>query len=61
MIEIIKEHVEIPSNPRYQKDKIKNRWVVIDTLDNSIRYRGKWEDVCIAWHSLNKKWYRDSN
>lgn len=59
MIEIITEPVVIPSNPRYQKDKINNRWVVIDTLDNSVRYKGAWENVCIACHNLNKKWYRE--
>jgi|688.fasta_scaffold768260_3 hypothetical protein len=58
MIEIITEKVNIPTNPKFQKDKVNNKWVVVDTENNdAIRYRGKWEDVCIACHNLNKKHY----
>lgn len=66
MIEIIREQVEMPksSECRYQKD-CKNpgsrseKWFVMDTLTNAVRYQGKFEDVAIACHNLNKKYYRD--
>jgi hypothetical protein len=58
MIEIIKEKVQMPSIKKYQVDKVKNRWVVVDTENNDvIRYKGYWEDVVIAAHNLNKKHY----
>lgn len=67
MIEIITEHVEMPEldKRRYQKNCVnphtikQDKWVVIDTQDNSIRYKGAFEDVAIACHNLNKKFYRD--
>jgi len=60
MIEIIKDKVQMPSIKKYQVDKVKNRWVVLDTESNdAIRYKGYWEDVVIAAHNLNKKHYRD--
>lgn len=63
MIELIKEHVEMPSQSnerRFQKAFIDNKWEVIDTHnDGKTRYKGSYEDVLIACHNLNKKFYRD--
>lgn len=64
MIEIITKKVEMPeiSKQRFQKE-CKNygsrneEWLVIDTETNSVRYKGKFEDVCLASHNLNKKHY----
>ena len=61
MIEIIKEKVDIPEKPRYKKDIKNNKWCVIDTDNDNIRYKGTWENVCLACHNLNKKYYRDLN
>ena len=66
MIEIITEKVEMPelNKQRFQKDcknygSLKEEWLVIDTETNTIRYKGKFEDVCLASHNLNKKFYRN--
>jgi hypothetical protein len=63
MIEIIKEQVEMPSlstERRFQKICENNKWEVIDTHnENKTIYKGSYEDVCIACHNLNKKFYRD--
>jgi hypothetical protein len=63
MIEIIKEQVEMPSlstDRRFQKICENNKWEVIDTHnENKTRYKGAYEDVMIACHNLNKKFYRD--
>ena len=60
MIEIIKEEVQMPNNKKYKVDKVKNRWVVVDTKNNdAVRYKGYYEDVVIACHNLNKKHYLD--
>jgi hypothetical protein len=63
MIEIITDTVAMPSleKRRFQKhspDNYCKKWVVIDTEDNSVRYRGKFEDVSLACYNLNKKHYR---
>lgn len=66
MIEYIKEQIVMPisDDRRYQKD-CKNfgsrseKWFVIDTMTNTVRYQGKFEDVALACHNLNKKYYRD--
>lgn len=63
MIEIITEQVDMPSytERRYQKKCSNNKWEVIDTHNENItRYKGNYENVMIAWHNLNKKFYRDS-
>lgn len=62
MIEIITSVVEMPtiSERRYKKTFFGNKWHVIDTVDNSTRYTGKFEDVSLACHNLNKKHYRDN-
>ena len=65
MIEIIKGKVEMPDSDkrRFQKE-CKNfgsrneSWSIIDTETNTIRYKGKFEDVCLACHNLNKKHYK---
>jgi len=59
MIQIISEEVEMPklSDRRYRKTFTNNKWKVIDTKDNSTRYKGKFEDVAVACHNLNKKEY----
>jgi len=63
MIEIIKEQVKMPSlstERRFQKICVNNKWEVIDTHnENKTRYKGAYEDVMIACHNLNKKFYRD--
>ncbi len=60
MIEIITEPVEMPrlNDRRYQTKVKNNKWWVVDTSDNSIRYKGKYENVAIACHNLNKKHYQ---
>lgn len=60
MIKIIIEQVEMPplEERRFKKDCKNNKWFVIDTHnENTIRYKGKFEDVCLAWHNLNKEHY----
>ena len=63
MIEIIKEQIKMPSlstERRFQKICVNNKWEVIDTHnENKTRYKGAYEDVMIACHNLNKKFYRD--
>lgn len=65
MIEIITEEVEMPDiyQRRFQKEcknfgSRKEEWSVIDTETKTIRYKGKFEDVCLASHNLNKDHYR---
>jgi hypothetical protein len=60
MIEIITEKIEMPDllKRRFQKDCINNKWFVFDTEKKEVRYKGKFEDVSIACHNLNKKHYR---
>lgn len=62
MIEIITEKVEMPefSKRRFQIECKKSQWQVIDMDTDSLRYKGKYEEVVIACHNLNKKHYRDS-
>jgi len=63
MIEIIKEHIEMPisSERRYQIIAPNNKWQVIDTHnDNKTRYKGAYKNVCIACHNLNKNFYREN-
>ena len=61
MIEIITHKVEMPeiSERRYQKETsvVKNKWVVKDTTTGEIVYRNSFENVCLACHNLNKKFY----
>lgn len=63
MIEIIKEKLEITvpvSKRRFQNIFKNNKWEVIDTHNKNItRYKGAYEDVVIACHNLNKKFYLD--
>lgn len=64
MIEIITEKVEMPdlNDRRYQKLFEGNKWMVIDTHNNnSLRYKGNFENTSLACHNLNKKFYLDSN
>lgn len=65
MIEIITEKVEILNThqKRFQKEcknygSRKEEWFVVDTETKSVRYKGKFEDVCLASHNLNKSHYR---
>jgi len=65
MIEIITEKIEMPllAKRRYQKEcenfgSRSEKWFVIDTETNSIRYKGGFEAVSIACHNLNKKHYK---
>ena len=61
MIEIITHEVKMPelSKRRYQKEQSMNfkKWVCIDTLYGDIVKRGSFEDVSLACHNLNKKFY----
>ncbi len=59
MIKIITEKVQMPSisDRRFQKDCKNNKWVVVDTDTGDVVYKGKFEDVCLACHNLNKKHY----
>jgi hypothetical protein len=67
MIEIIKDKVEMPEihKQRFQKEcknygSRKEEWSVIDTETKTIRYKGKFENVCLASHNLNKSNYRSA-
>jgi hypothetical protein len=59
MIEIIKTDVSMPPYPerRYQKWMRREKWIVVDTIDGSVRYRGTYEGVVLACHNLNKAHY----
>jgi hypothetical protein len=64
MIEIITGNIEMPeySKRRYQYHSLDlngRKWQVIDTENNSVVYKGKYEGAAIACHNLNKKYYRD--
>lgn len=61
MIEIIKEQIRMPlENRRFQTICENNKWKAIDTQsENKIVFKGSFEDVVIACHNLNKKYYRD--
>ena len=60
MIQIINESVTMPSmaERKFQKEFKVGRWVVVDSADNSIRYRGAFENVVLACHNLNKAFYK---
>lgn len=62
MIQIITEVVTMPpiADRRFKKECKNNRWSVIDTQDNSLRYKGSFENVVLAWHNLNKKFYKEN-
>jgi len=67
MIEIITEKVVMPEiyKQRFQKEcknygSRKEEWLVIDTETNTIRYKGKFKEVCLASHNLNKAHYRSA-
>lgn len=61
MIEIIKEEVLMPelNSRRYQRGKCKDPkgWEVIDTHTNTVRFKGRYVESCLALHNLNKKHY----
>ncbi len=59
MIKIITENVEMPSidSRKFQKDFKNGRWVVVDSESEVVVYTGKFENVCLACHNLNKKHY----
>jgi hypothetical protein len=61
MIKIIIEPVKMPplTLRRFQKEFKNNKWLVIDTNDNSIRYKGSFENVMLACHNLNKEYYKN--
>ena len=61
MIEIVKEKVEMPTIDKciFQKEFKNNKWFVINSETNNIIFRGKFVDVVLACHNLNKKYYRD--
>jgi hypothetical protein len=63
MIELIREHVEMPSinERRFEVDFKNNRWVVFDNKTQKIRYRSCYQGVIVACHSLNKKYYKELN
>ena len=60
MIEIIKEKVDMPplNDRKFQNEHKNNKWFVLDTETNLVVFKGKFEDVCVACHNLNKKHYR---
>lgn len=61
MINIITQKVDMPElkNRRFQKYFLNNIWFVEDALKKSIRYKSKnYENVSIACHNLNKKFYQ---
>lgn len=68
-IEIQLGEVVMPSidKQRYQKKcdrtKFSEPWYVLDTHTNTIVYRGKgrFDNVAVACHNLNKNYYRELN
>jgi len=64
MIEIITEKVKMPkpSECRYVKKcpsgNINGKWQVYDTHDKIVIYTGSFENVALASHNLNKKYYK---
>ena len=68
-IEIHMDEVDMPplDKQRYQKKcdrtKFSEPWHVLDTHTNTIVYKGKgkYENVVIACHNLNKNYYRELN
>lgn len=62
MIQIIIEKVVMPPlyERKYKKNYINNKWSVLDTETNVTVFKGKFEDVCLAWHNLNKKHYKSN-
>jgi hypothetical protein len=69
IIEIHLDEVDMPplDKQRYQKKcdrtKFSEPWHVLDTHTNTIVYKGKgkYENVVIACHNLNKNYYRELN
>jgi hypothetical protein len=64
MIQIITEKIEMPHvyERRFQKrcenfGSKKEKWYAIDIETQSIRLEGKFQDICVAVHNLNKKHY----
>jgi hypothetical protein len=59
MIELIAEKVKMPPlcERKFKKEYKKNKWSVVDTETGDTVFNGKFEDVCLAWHNLNKKHY----
>lgn len=64
MIEIITEEVVMPTEKRYVKNanhaESKKWWVEDTHNNNAIVFKGKFEDVVIACHNLNKKFYKNN-
>ena len=64
MIEIITESVVMPTpcKCRFIKHSIDygKKWQVLDTQkDKAVIYKGNFENVAIASHNLNKKYYKE--
>ena len=59
MIEIITEKVEMPepNKRKFQIEHENNKWVVIDSETDTIRFKGKFQDVSLSCLHLNKKHY----
>ena len=62
MIQIITEQIKMPpiQNRKFQKDCKNNKWFVVDKEFDSIRYKGKFEDVILACYNLNKAYYKEN-
>jgi hypothetical protein len=68
-IEIRLDNVDMPSinEQRYRKicdhTKFSEPWHVLDTHTNTVVYKGKgkFENVTLACHNLNKNYYRELN
>ena len=60
MIKIITGTVVMPPMAErvFQKRCNDNKWVVVDTRDDSVRYRGSFNNVLLACHNLNKGYYK---
>ncbi len=60
MIQIITESVIMPhmKDRRFKKECKGSKWMVIDTTDNSVRYKGSFDNVLLACHNLNKEFYK---
>ena len=60
MVHITTDKVAMPPMGEriFQKECKNNKWTVIDTQDNSVRYKGSYENVVLACHNLNKAFYK---
>lgn len=60
MTKIITEVVKMPEleKRRFQKNHKNNKWSVVDTLLNEVKYQGNFENVTLVCQNLNNEYYK---